>query len=79
MTYHSKIIIEHHGKHYFAKGVSKQDKRGNPMPLFTIGKKSYYISRTSLNSVDIADYGTGKVVVSGSMDEVCKRILNKIT
>ena len=74
-----KIIEEYKGKHYFAKGVSKQDKRGNPMPLFTIGNKSYYISRTSINSVDISECGTGKVVVSGSQDEVCKRILNKIT
>jgi hypothetical protein len=79
MTYHSKIIIEHHGKHYFSAGVSKQDERGNPLPLFSIGSKSYYISRTSISSVDIAEIGTNKVVVSGSQDEVCKRILNKIT
>jgi hypothetical protein len=76
MGSHSKIIVEVHGKHYFAAGVSKQDERGNPLPLFSIGSKQYYISRTSISSVDIAEYGTGKVVVSGSMDSVCKRILN---
>ena len=73
-----KIIIEVAGKHYFASGISKQDEQGNPLPLFKINNKSYYISRTSISSVDIAEYGTGKVVVSGSMDSVCKRILNKI-
>ena len=73
-----KIIEEYKGKHYFAKGVSRQDERGVPMPLFSIGQKSYYISRTSINSVDISEYGTGKVVLTGSQDDVCKRILNKI-
>lgn len=78
-TSHSKIIIEHQGKHYFSAGVSKQDERGRPLPLFTIGNKSYYISRTSINSVDIAEFGSGKVVLTGSQDDVCKRILNKLT
>jgi len=76
MKCHSKIIIEVQGKHYFAAGVSKQDQRGNPLPLFSIGNKQYYIARTSISTVDIAEYGTGKVVVSGSMDDVCKRVLN---
>ena len=74
--YHSKIIVEVAGKHYFAAGVSKQGDNGQPLPLFSIGQKSYYISRTSISTVDIAEIGTGKVVVSGSMDDVCKRILN---
>lgn len=73
-----KIIEEYKGKHYFAKGVSKQDERGRPLPLFSIGSKSYYISRTSISTVDIAECGTGKVVLTGTMDDVCKRVLNKI-
>lgn len=73
-----KIITEYRGKHYFAPGVSKQDEKGNPLPLFAIGSKKYYISSTSNNKVEISEIGTNKVVVSGSMDDVCKRILNKI-
>ena len=73
-----KIIEEYKGKHYFAKGVSRQDERGNPLPLFNIGNKSYYISRTSINSVDISEIGSNKVVLTGTMDDVCKRVLNKI-
>lgn len=72
------IIIENRGKHYFGPGVSKQDEFGNPLPLFEIGSKQFYISSTSLSKVEISEIGTHKVVVSGSMDDVCKRILNKL-
>lgn len=72
-----KIIEEYKGKHYFCAGVSRQGSGGEPLPLFSIGSKKYYISKTTINSVEISEIGGGVAVV-GSQDEICKRILNKI-